>query len=74
MAIADLATEAKATALIAKCRLRLAQGGEIRGQDLKDVIDQLESVTVNDVTARTNVPPVSEIDGRNAAEKTTAGS
>lgn len=73
MAIAALATETKATALIAACRNALAKGTEIRGQLLKDVIDQLESVTVNDVTARTDVPPVSFVDGRNQAEFVIAG-
>lgn len=74
MAIAALATETKATALIARARLALSKGTEIRGQLLKDIIDQLESVTVNDVTSRTDVPPVSAIDGRNAAEAVIAGS
>lgn len=74
MAIAALATETKATALIALCRQRLAVGGEIRGQNLKNVIDQLESATVNDLTARTDVPPVSPIDGRNNDEFIIAGS
>lgn len=72
MAIATLATEAKATALIAACREALAKGTEIRGQLLKNVIDQLESCTVNDLTARVDVPVNNPLDGRNAAEATIA--
>jgi len=72
MAIATLATETKATALIAKCRQRLAVGGEIRGQDLKNVIDQLESATVNDLSGRTDVPIDNPTDGRNKDEATIA--
>lgn len=74
MAIASLATETKATALIAAARDALAKGTKLGGQFLKDVIDQLESATVNDLSGRTNVSPDSAVDGRDAAEKSTAGS
>ncbi len=68
MAIATLATEAKATALIAACRAALARGGVIYGQLLKNVIDQLESASVNDLSSRTNVALDHINDGRDAAE------
>lgn len=71
MAIASLATEAKATALITACRDALSRGGSIRGQHLKDIIDQLESATVNDLSGRTNVSPDTRRDGRSTAEKAT---
>jgi len=73
MAISALATEAKATALIAECRRCLKLGVPLQGQYLLDIIDQLESATVNDLSGRTNVSPNSTIDGRNAADATTAG-
>jgi hypothetical protein len=69
MAIATLATEAKATALIAECRRCLKLGVSLQGQYLKDVIDQLESATVNDLSGRTNIAPDSAVDGRDTAEK-----
>lgn len=74
MAISSLATEAKATALIAAARDALAKGTGLSGQYLKDIIDQLESATVNDLSGRTNVSPDSKVDGRDSDERTTAGS
>jgi hypothetical protein len=69
MAIASLATETKATALLTECRRCLAVGVDLRGQFIKDVIDQLESATVNDLSvARTDVTPNTRLDGRNTAE------
>ena len=70
MGISVEATEAKATALIAKCRSALAQGSSIRGQYLKDIIAQLESATVNDLSGRTDVLADNFNDGRNADEAT----
>ncbi len=74
MAIATLATEAKATALIVECRRCLAIGVPLQSHFLLDIIDQLESATVNDLSGRTDVTPNSLLDGRDAAGKTTAGS
>lgn len=68
MAIATLATEAKATALITECRRCLALGVDLKGQYLKDVIDQLESATVNNLSSRTDVTPSTILDGRDTAE------
>lgn len=62
------ATETKATALIATIRTKLAIGGSVRGQDLKDMLAQLESATTNDLSARTNVTPNEVLDGRSTAE------
>lgn len=71
MAIATLATEAKATALITECQRALGCGGEISGQFLKNLIDQLESFSVNDTSGRTNRTTEAVIDGRDAAEEAT---
>lgn len=68
MAIAAAATEAKATALIAECRRCLAYGLDLKGIYVKDVLDQLQSATVNDLSGRTNVSPDNYVDGRTAGE------
>ena len=68
MGISAEATETKATALIAECRRCLAVGAPLSGQYIKDVIAQLESATVNSLTARTDVLPDTKQDGRNAVE------
>lgn len=68
MAIATAATEAKATALITECRRCLAIGCDLKASYIKDVIDQLESASVNNLTARTDVTPSHALDGRNTAE------
>jgi len=68
MTIAAEATEAKATALITECRRCLALGVDLKGQFIKDVLAQLESVTITDVTARTDVAANNALDGRNATE------
>lgn len=73
MAIASLATETKATALITEARRCLALGTGMTGQFLLNLIDQLESATVNDLSGRTNITPDSKLDGRNAADAATAG-
>ncbi len=70
MAIASAATETKATALIAECRRCLSVGVDLKAFYIKQVIDQLESATVNDLSGRTNVSPDNPTDGRNAAEAT----
>lgn len=68
MAIAAAATEAKATALITECRRCLAIGVDLKAFYIKQVIDQLESATVNSLTARTDVTPDHKQDGRDSAE------
>lgn len=72
MAIATLATEAKATALITECRRCLAAGVELKAFYIKQVIDQLESATVNDLSGRTNIAIDNINDGRDPAETTIA--
>lgn len=81
MALSALATEAKAIALIAEARRCLALGvapsnnsynGGVGGF-LKDLIDQLELVTTADQSARVDILPDSNQDGRDAAGKATAG-
>lgn len=66
--ISTLATEAKATALLTVCRDALAVGGSIRGQNIKNAIDQLKSATVNDLSGRTNITLNNKTDGRDTAE------
>lgn len=68
--IASLATEAKAVALLTKCRDMLAVGGSIRGQDVKDLLDQLQNFTTADTSGRTDKAVDNFADGRNAAEVT----
>jgi hypothetical protein len=68
MAIATAATEAKATALLTECRRCLAIGCDLKATYIRDVIDQLESATVNDLSGRTNVTPYHKSDGRNDTE------
>ena len=68
MTIAAAATEAKATALITECRRCLAIGVQLSAPYIKDVLDQLESVTVNNVSARTDVAADHKQDGRNTTE------
>lgn len=68
MGISVEATETKATALLTECRRCLAIGVPLSGQYIKDVIAQLESATVNDLSGRTDVSPDNAVDGRNAVE------
>lgn len=68
MGISAAATAAKATALIAECRRCIAFGVDLKGLYIRDVLDQLESATVNDLSSRTNVTPDNLVDGRNAEE------
>lgn len=68
MAIAAEATEAKATALIAECRRCLSIGVDMKASFIKDILAQLESATVNDLSGRTDVAPSNGIDGRSTAE------
>lgn len=70
MGISAEATEAKATALITECRRCLALGIDLKGQYIKDVIAQLESATVNNLSGRTDVTPSTYNDGRSTAEET----
>lgn len=73
MALSALATEAKATALITEARRCLAVGCGMTGQFLLNLIDQLQLATTADLSARTDVSPNSDLDGRNSADRTTAG-
>ncbi len=68
MAIATVASETKATALLTECRRCLAVGAELKARYIKDVIDQLENATVTDTSGRTNVSPSHTLDGRSTAE------
>lgn len=68
MGVSAEATETKATALITECRRCLAIGVDMKASFIKDVLAQLESATVNDLTARTDVPVSNAIDGRSTAE------
>lgn len=72
MAIATLATEAKATALITECRRCIALGVDLKEPYIRQVIDQLESASVNDLSARTNVALAHVVDGRSTAEAAVA--
>lgn len=68
MGISVEATEAKATALITECRRCLSLGVDLKGKYIKDILAQLESATVNDLSGRTNVSPDNAVDGRNTEE------
>lgn len=77
MAIATLATEAKAVLLHTEARRCIRTGcapsdltyGGGLGQFMKDIIDQLESATVNSLTARTDIAATDDLnDGRDATE------
>ncbi len=70
MAIATVASEAKATALLTECRRCLAYGMDLKGTFIKDAIDPLENATVTDTSGRTNVASASFHlqDGRSTAE------
>lgn len=68
MAIATVASETKATALLTECRRCLAIGVDLKAQFIKDVIDQLENATVTDTSGRTDVTPNHKTDGRNTVE------
>lgn len=68
MAIASEATEAKSTALITECRRCLALGVDLKAPYIKDILAQLESATVNNLSSRTDVAPNNALDGRDATE------
>jgi hypothetical protein len=68
MGISAAATEAQATALIAECRRCLTFGLDLKGIYVKDVLDQLQSATTNDLSGRTDVVPNNFVDGRTAGE------
>jgi hypothetical protein len=70
MGISAAATEAKATALIAECRRCLRFGLDLKGLFVKQVLDQLESATTNDLSGRTDVAPDNFVDGRTPGEIT----
>lgn len=70
MGISAAATEAKAVALIVECRRCLAFGLDLKGIYVKDVLDQLESATTNDLSARVNYAPDNYVDGRTPGEIT----
>lgn len=68
MSIATVASETKATAILAECRRCLSIGAPLEARYIKDVIDQLENATVTDTSGRTNVTPNHALDGRNTVE------
>ena len=68
MGISVEATEAKSTALITECRRCLALGVDMKAKFIKDVLAQLESATVNDLSGRTDKTPDNALDGRNTTE------
>jgi hypothetical protein len=68
MGISAEATETVAIALIAECRRCLSIGVDMKAPFIKACLAQLESATVNSLTARADVVPANDIDGRNAAE------
>ncbi len=68
MGISAAATEAKAVILITELRRCLSLGVDLKGQYLRDVLDQLESATTNDLSGRTDYAPSNLLDGRSTAE------
>ncbi len=70
MGISAAATETKATALVAECRRCLAFGLDLKGIYVKDVLDQLQSATTNNLSGRTDIVPDNYVDGRTAGEIT----
>jgi hypothetical protein len=70
MGISAAATETIATALIAECRRCINTGNDLKGLYIRQVLDQLESATVNDLSGRTDVPVNNFVDGRTPGEIT----
>lgn len=68
MTIAAVATETKATLLIAELRRCLSVGDVLKGKYLQWALDQLLNASVTDTSARTDVSPDNLVDGRNEAE------
>jgi hypothetical protein len=68
MGISAEATEAKATALITEIRRCISIGVPLQGQFLRDVLAQLQSATVNDLSGRTDRLVDNLNDGRSTAE------
>ncbi len=68
MTIAAEATEASAVLLIAELRRCLSIGVDLKAPFIKNALAQLESATTNSLTARVDVVPSEQIDGRSAAE------
>lgn len=70
MSITAVASETKASALLAECRRCLAFGLTLSAPFIKDVIDQMENASVTDTSARANLSTVNSIsDGRSTAEQ-----
>lgn len=70
MGISAAATEAIAVALIVECRRCINTGNDLKGLYIKQVLDQLESATTNDLSARVDYAPNNYVDGRTAGEIT----
>ncbi len=68
MGIAAEATEASSVLLIAELRRCLSIGVPLEGRWIKNALAQLQSATVNSLTARTDVAVSNQVDGRNTAE------
>lgn len=68
MGISAEATEAKAVLLIAELRRCISIGVPLSGKWIKDALAQLQSQTTVDSTARTDVVPSNQVDGRSTAE------
>ncbi len=68
MGISAEATEASSVLLIAELRRCLRIGCDLKAPWIKNALGQLESATVNSLTARVDVAVDNLVDGRNAAE------
>jgi len=68
MGISVAATEANATLCITELRRVINSGGTIQWPYVRMLLDQLESATVNNLSARTDVVPDTVQDGRNTEE------
>lgn len=68
MGISAAATEAKAVELIVELRRCLSIGVPLQHRFIRMALDQLESQTTVDSTARTDYAPSNLVDGRDTAE------
>ncbi len=68
MGISAEATEATSVLLIAECRRCLSIGVDMKAPWIKACLAQLESATVNSLTARADVAVDNLNDGRSTAE------
>ncbi len=70
MGISAAATETIAIALVAECRRCINTGCDLKGLYIKQVLDQLQSATVNSLTGRADIVPDNFVDGRTPGEIT----